>query len=67
MAPVPLLYIIFLAYPDGRVEEVKLRHCNTSEGVTKILKTFRLVTITAQLLWNVSYLKPVREMYSFRR
>ena len=31
----------FVAYPDGRVEEVKLRHCNTSEGGTKILKTFR--------------------------
>lgn len=30
------------AYPDGRVEDVKLRHCNTSEGGTKILKTFRL-------------------------
>lgn len=30
------------AYPDGRVEEVKLRHCNTSEGNTKIVETFRL-------------------------
>lgn len=30
------------AYPDGRVEETKLRHCNTSEGSTKVVKTFRL-------------------------
>ncbi|KAL9988914.1 hypothetical protein ACROYT_G003409 [Oculina patagonica] len=30
------------AYPDGRVEEVKLRHCDTSEGNSKIVKTFRL-------------------------
>lgn len=30
------------AYPDGRVEEVKLRHCNTSRGDTKIVETYRL-------------------------
>jgi len=30
------------AYPDGRIEEVKLRHCSTSKGSTKILETYRL-------------------------
>lgn len=30
------------AYPDGRVAETKLRHCNTSEGNTKVVQTFRL-------------------------
>lgn len=30
------------AYPDGRVEEVKLRYCDTSQGKTKILQTYRL-------------------------
>lgn len=30
------------AYPDGRIEEVKLRHCNTSRGDTKIIETYRL-------------------------
>ena len=51
-----LLYDLFLAYSDGRVEEVKLRHCNTSEGLTKIVKTFRSVAITGQLLRNMNYL-----------
>ena len=31
------------AYPDGRIEEVKLRHRNTSRGDTKIIETYRLV------------------------
>ena len=33
-----------IAYPDGRVEEVKLRHCNTSQGDTKIVETYRSVS-----------------------
>ena len=33
----------FSAYPDGTIEEVKLRHCNTSRGDTKIIGTYRLV------------------------
>ena len=33
----------FSAYPDGRIEEVKLRHCNTSRGDTKIIETYRSV------------------------
>ena len=50
----------FSAYPDGRIEEVKLRHCNTSRGDTKIIETYRLVKnvklrvfskITGEMLW----------------
>lgn len=35
----------YLAYPDGRVAETKLRHCNTSEGNTKVVQTFRSVVV----------------------